>query len=76
MLSKFGDPLSVGKQLPWVPEWMFNLGGEVTYRDFTFTLTGRYVSKQYGNAENTDGYTECMVPTIPFSWPIFVPATS
>ena len=54
MLQNSADPLSVGKQLPWVPEWMFNLGGEVTYRDFTFTLTGRYVSKQYGNADNTD----------------------
>jgi iron complex outermembrane receptor protein len=54
MLENSADPLSVGNQLPWVPEWMFNLGGEVTYRDFTFTLTGRYVSKQYGNADNTD----------------------
>ncbi len=54
MLSNSADPLSVGKQLQYVPEWMFNLGGELTYRKFSFTLTGRYVDKQYGNADNLD----------------------
>ena len=54
MLSNSVDPMSVGKQLQYVPDWMFNVGGEVTYRKFTFTLTGRYVDKQFGNADNTD----------------------
>ena len=54
MLSNSADPLSVGKQLQYVPEWMFNLGGELSYRKFSFTLTGRYVAKQYNNADNLD----------------------
>jgi iron complex outermembrane receptor protein len=54
MLSNSADPMSVGKQLQNVPKWMFNLGGQLTYRKFTFTLTGRYVDKQYGQAWNTD----------------------
>jgi iron complex outermembrane receptor protein len=54
MLSNSVDPLSVGKQLQNVPEWMFNLGGEVTYRKISFTLNGRYVDKQYGNPDNLD----------------------
>ncbi len=54
MLSNSLDPLSVGKQLQYVPEWMFNAGGELTYRKFAFTLTGRYADKQYGNADNLD----------------------
>ncbi len=48
------NPLFVGKQLQYVPEWMFNLGGELIYRKFSFTLTGRYVDKQYGASDNTD----------------------
>ena len=36
MLSNPDDPMSVGKQLQYVPEWMFNLGGELTYRKFSF----------------------------------------
>ncbi len=47
MLSNFLDPLSVGKQLQYVPKWMFNLGGELTYRKFSFSLIGRYAAK-YG----------------------------
>ncbi len=54
MLDNPADPKTVGKQLVGVPEWMFNLGGELTYRKFSFTLTGRYVDKQYSNDENRD----------------------
>jgi iron complex outermembrane receptor protein len=54
MLSNSAAPLSVGKQLQNVPEWMFNLGGQLTYRKYSFTLTGRYVDKQYSNADNLD----------------------
>ncbi len=54
MISNSVDPQSVGKQLQYVPAVMFNLGGELTYGKFAFTLTGRYVDKQYGNADNTD----------------------
>ena len=54
MRSNSADPLSEGKQLQNVPQWMYNLGGEVTYRKFVFTLTGRYVDKQYGNPDNLD----------------------
>jgi iron complex outermembrane receptor protein len=54
MLDNPANPLSVGKQLVGVPEWMFNLGGELTYRKFAFTLTGRYVDKQYSNDQNLD----------------------
>ena len=48
------NPLSVGKQIIGVPEYMFNLGGEVTYGPASLLLTGRYVSKQYGNDQNLD----------------------
>ena len=48
------NPLSVGKQIIGVPEYMFNLGGEVTYGAASAVLTGRYVSKVYGNDLNTD----------------------
>lgn len=54
MLSNSADPLSVGKQLQYVPKWMFNAGGELNYGKFSFTLTGRYADKQYGNADNLD----------------------
>ncbi len=54
MLSNSVDPLSVGKQLQYVPQWMFSLGGELTYRKFSLTLTGRYADKQYGYGDNTD----------------------
>jgi iron complex outermembrane receptor protein len=54
MLNNPANPLIVGKQLVGVPEAMFNLGGELTYRKFSFTLTGRYVAKQYSNDQNLD----------------------
>jgi iron complex outermembrane receptor protein len=54
MLDNPANPLTVGKQLVGVPEYMFNLGGELTYRKFSFTLTGRYVAKQYSNDQNLD----------------------
>ena len=54
MLDNPANPKTVGKQLAGVPEAMFNLGGELTYRKFSFTLTGRYVAKQYSNDENKD----------------------
>jgi iron complex outermembrane receptor protein len=54
MLSNSVDPTTVGKQLQYVPEWTFNMGGELTYRKFSFTLTGRYAAKQYGYGDNAD----------------------
>ena len=48
------NPLSVGKQIIGVPTYMFNVGGEVTYGGASAVLTGRYVSKVYGNDQNTD----------------------
>jgi iron complex outermembrane receptor protein len=54
MLSNSVDSTTIGKQLQYVPEWMFNIGGELTYRKFAFTLVGRYADKQYGYGNNSD----------------------
>ncbi len=76
MLSNSADPMTVGKQLQNVPKWMFNLGGELTYRKFTFTLTGRYVDKQYGNARTWTRYPGYTAHTIRILWPILRSGTS
>jgi len=47
-------PATEGKRLTHVPEHMANFGGELAYGPLSFTLTGRYISKQYGNDENLD----------------------
>lgn len=54
ILDNPSNPLSVGKQIVGVPKYMFNAGGEVTYGPASLLLTGRYVSKQYGNDQNLD----------------------
>ena len=54
MISNPMYPATVGKMLTGVPEYMFNLGGEVTYGPASLQLTGRYVSKQYADDENLD----------------------
>jgi iron complex outermembrane receptor protein len=43
-----------GKYLMSVPEHVFNLGLEGKYRAFTAYLGGRYVSKRWATAANTD----------------------
>jgi len=54
MLSNPYDPKSVGYQLPYVPEWLFNVGAELTYRKFSFMMIGRFADKQYADAYNRD----------------------
>ena len=54
MIDNSTKPSTVGKQITGTPEYMFNLGSEVTYGPASLTLTGRYVSKQYSNDENLD----------------------
>ncbi len=54
MLDNPANPLTVGKQLTGVPDWMFNIGGELTYKKYMINLTGRYVAKQYSNDQNLD----------------------
>ncbi len=47
-------PETVGKKLTYVPERMFNIGGELERGQFSASLTGRYVSKRHSNDENKD----------------------
>ncbi|MEW6739542.1 MAG: TonB-dependent receptor [Nitrospirota bacterium] len=47
-------PETSGKRLTDVPERMFNAGAEFEKGAFSATLTGRYVSKRFGNDENRD----------------------
>jgi iron complex outermembrane receptor protein len=47
-------PATEGKRLTHVPERMVNIGGEFEKGAFSATLTGRYVSKRFGNDENRD----------------------
>lgn len=54
MLDNPAKPSTVGKRLVGVPEWMYGLGGEITYGPASLTVTGRYVDKQYNNDENLD----------------------
>lgn len=54
MLENPAAPLTEGKQLVGIPEWMYGVGGEVTWRNLSFTATGRYASKQYSNDQNLD----------------------
>jgi iron complex outermembrane receptor protein len=47
-------PDTEGKYLMYVPEHVFNLGIEGKYKAFTGYLGGRYVSKRWTTAANTD----------------------
>lgn len=47
-------PLSVGKKLTDVPEYMSNAGAYFTWGRFSGSLVGRYVGKRYSTDENTD----------------------
>jgi len=47
-------PSTEGKKIIQAPENMFNAGAEVEKYPFSASLTGRYVSKRYGNDENLD----------------------
>ncbi len=47
-------PETVGKKLTYLPERMFNAGGDLEKGPFSINLTGRYVSKIYANDENKD----------------------
>ena len=48
------DPLSVGKAITLTPKTMFTSGLDINYEQWSGGIIGRYVSKQYGNADNTD----------------------
>ncbi len=48
------DPLSVGKAITMTPKTMFTSGLDVNYGQWSGGIIGRYVSKAYGQAENTD----------------------
>jgi iron complex outermembrane recepter protein len=54
------EPTSVGKQLPYVPRWMANLG--IAYDDTVLfaVLNYQYMAKRYFNSSNND--TETGVP--------------
>ncbi|MGD0229358.1 MAG: TonB-dependent receptor [Syntrophorhabdales bacterium] len=51
------DPASVGHQLTYMPREMFNVGGDVTYKAWSGSLTGRYVGKQFSTSDNSDTTT-------------------
>ena len=47
-------PQTEGKRLTYLPERMFNIGGDFEKGAFSANLTGRYVDKIYTNDENRD----------------------
>ncbi len=47
-------PETVGKRLTFVPESMFNIGGDFEKGPFSASLIGRYVGKRYSHDENKD----------------------
>ncbi|MDD5169074.1 MAG: TonB-dependent receptor, partial [Syntrophales bacterium] len=48
------NPASVDKRLTFMPDVMFNVGGELEIGPFSASLTGRYVGKRYSTDTNTD----------------------
>ncbi|MFN3892515.1 MAG: TonB-dependent receptor [Beijerinckiaceae bacterium] len=57
MVENIAVPASVGKQLPFTPEWLVN--GGVTYQSgpYSALFIGRYVSKVYSDDRNRDTAT-------------------
>ncbi|NVN92927.1 MAG: TonB-dependent receptor [Desulfuromonadales bacterium] len=48
------NPALVGKQLQQAPRHMINMGLDASYGPASLSLTGRYVSKRYGQDDNSD----------------------
>ena len=48
------NPASVDQRLTFMPDVMFNTGGELEIGPFSASLTGRYVGKRYSTDTNTD----------------------
>ncbi len=48
------NPAAVCCQLANMPANMFNVGGDFTYKSFSGSLTGRYVSKVFSQDDNSD----------------------
>lgn len=48
------SPASVGKSLTYVPDQMFNIGGEFESGRFSTSVTGNYVGKIWSTDANTD----------------------
>ena len=51
------NPAAVNSQLTQVPREMFNVGGDFTWRSWSGSLIGRYVSKRYGTDTNSDTHS-------------------
>lgn len=54
VLENETDPESEGKKLTGIPEHMFNLGVDTTYKWAKLSVIGRYFSKIYGSSDNSD----------------------
>jgi len=54
VIENVTDPESEGKKLTGIPEHMFNLGADVSYKWAKFSLIGRYFNKIYGSSDNSD----------------------
>jgi len=52
--ENLASPSSVGKEMTYVPKVMLNIGGDFEKGPLSFSLTGRYRSKQYATDANTD----------------------
>ncbi len=63
------NPAAVDSQLAQVPREMFNVGGDFTYKSFSGSLIGRYVSKRYGTDVNSDTTTASTGHMTPISRP-------
>ncbi|MCC7201994.1 MAG: TonB-dependent receptor [Nitrospirae bacterium] len=54
MQENAASPASVGKSLTYVPDQMFNIGGEFEFGRFSTSVTGNYVGKIWTTDGNTD----------------------
>ncbi|BCB95944.1 TonB-dependent receptor [Dissulfurispira thermophila] len=52
--ENIAKPSTVGKRLIQVPQRMFNLGAELEKGPLSTSFTGRYISKRFGNDDNSD----------------------
>jgi iron complex outermembrane recepter protein len=54
ILENEKSPVSVGKQVTGVPEHVFQLGTSMNWKELSFAIDGRYVSKRWSRDDNTD----------------------
>ncbi len=64
-----GEPLndadnSVGKQLPYIPEWSASVTGRLAWRSWSLAWHWNYYSERYTSSDNSSSITGRLVPYI------------